>query len=55
MLYLVKVYREHTSYGHHVDLAGDVDEDPAPPLRVVTATQIRNSFHAFLVHVHITG
>ena len=45
----------HTSNRQDVDLAGDVDEDPAPPLRVVTTTQIWNCFHALLVHIHVTG
>ena len=41
--------------GEFVGLAGDVEVEPAPPLRVVTAAQAGHTLRALLVHVHITG
>ena len=45
---------EFTFYGESVGLTGDVDEDPAPPLCVVTPTQVWNCLHALLVYIHVT-
>ena len=41
--------------GEFVGLAGDVEVEPAPPLRVVTAAQVGHTLHTLLVHVHVAG
>ena len=44
-----------TFAGELVSRAGDLHLDPAPPLGVLAAAEVRHRLLAFFVHVHITG